>query len=94
MVAGLEITEERLDRHVAEVTRGPRGRHVPPQGGDASLQFRRWLVQELVTRELLIHEARAAGLLGVSDPRQGMVSPWTPMPPRSQRRSWSSSSSS
>jgi len=27
------------------------------------MQFRRWLVQELVTREVLIHEARAAGLI-------------------------------
>jgi hypothetical protein len=49
---------------VAEVLRGPRGRHVPPHGGDESMQFRRWLVQELVTTEVLVHEARAAGLIG------------------------------
>lgn len=38
---------------------------MPPHGGDESLQFRRWLVQELVTSEVLVHEARAAGLIGV-----------------------------
>jgi [acyl-carrier-protein] S-malonyltransferase len=41
---------------------------VPPVGGDESLQFRRWLVQELVTREVLIHEARAAGLIEATPP--------------------------
>jgi len=53
---------------MAEVMRGPRARHVPPDAGDESMQFRRWLVQELVTRAVLIHEARAAGLIPAAAP--------------------------
>jgi [acyl-carrier-protein] S-malonyltransferase len=68
MVAGRPIPRERLEERVAEFRRGPRGRHVPPDGGDESIQLRRWLVQELVTGEVLAHEARAAGLVGETVP--------------------------
>ena len=69
VVGGLEITEDRLEARMAEVRRGPRGRHVPPDGGDESKQFRRWIVQELVTGAVLVHETRAAGL--VDSPASG-----------------------
>lgn len=49
---------------MAEVRRGPRGRHLPPEGGSESVRIRRWIVQELVTEEVLVHEARAAGIIG------------------------------
>jgi [acyl-carrier-protein] S-malonyltransferase len=52
---------------MAEVRRGPRGRHLPPeQAGPESTHLGRWLVQELVTEEVLDHEVRAAGLPGLS----------------------------
>jgi [acyl-carrier-protein] S-malonyltransferase len=52
---------------MADVRRGPRGRHLPPEGaGPESTRLGRWLVQELVTEAVLEHEVRAAGLGGVS----------------------------
>jgi hypothetical protein len=47
---------------VAEIRRGPRGRHVPPDGGSQSDGTRRWIVQELVTEAVLAAEIKAAGL--------------------------------
>lgn len=52
---------------MAEIRRGPRGRHVPPDGGSQSDGIRRWIVQELVTEAVLAHEIRAAGLIDVAD---------------------------
>jgi hypothetical protein len=75
VVAGLEITEDRLEARMAEVRRGPRGRHVPPEGGDESKQFRRWIVQELVTRAVLVHETRAAGLVDPPESGSGPAEP-------------------
>ena len=49
---------------MAEVRRGPRGRHVPPDGGSGAVDFRRWIVQELVTEAVLAHEIRSAGIEG------------------------------
>jgi len=52
---------------MADVRRGPRGRHLPPEdAGAESTRLGRWLVQELVTEAVLEHEARAAGMAGVS----------------------------
>jgi [acyl-carrier-protein] S-malonyltransferase len=52
---------------MADVRRGPRGRHLPPEGaGPESTRLGRWLVQELVTEAVLEHEVRAAGLGGIS----------------------------
>lgn len=52
---------------MADVRRGPRGRHMPPESaGPESTRVGRWLVQELVTEAVLEHEIRAAGLGGLS----------------------------
>jgi hypothetical protein len=59
------ISLERLEQRVAEVRRGPRGRHLPPDGAFEGVGFRRWIVQELVTEEVLAREARALGIIGV-----------------------------
>ena len=52
-----------------EVRRGPRGRHLPPDGGYGSVGLRRWIVQELVTEDVLAHEA-AGGRFGSSPVRR------------------------
>ena len=57
----------RLDARLAEVRRGPRGRHLPPDGGSASVNVRRWIVQELVTEEILAQETATAGGDGEGD---------------------------
>jgi [acyl-carrier-protein] S-malonyltransferase len=61
-VAGRRISVARLEERAAEVRRGPRGRHLPPGFGPEWQSLRRWIVQELVTEEVLAHEARLAGL--------------------------------
>jgi [acyl-carrier-protein] S-malonyltransferase len=63
-VGGRPIPVSRLDARLAEVRRGPRGRHLPPDGGSASVNVRRWIVQELVTEEILAQETAAAGGAG------------------------------
>jgi hypothetical protein len=63
-VGGRPISIERLEERVAEVRRGPRGRHLPPGGGSESVRLQRWIVQELVTEDILLHEAREAGIAG------------------------------
>jgi [acyl-carrier-protein] S-malonyltransferase len=66
-VAGRPIPLSVLEAKVAEVRRGPRGRHLPPESaGLESTRVGRWLVQELVTEAVLDHEVRAAGLRGRS----------------------------
>jgi [acyl-carrier-protein] S-malonyltransferase len=62
-VGGRPISIERLEERVAEVRRGPRGRHLPPGGGSESFRLQRWIVQELVTEDVLLHEARSAGII-------------------------------
>ena len=52
---------------MADIRRGPRGRHLPPDGGEASAGARRWVVQELVTEAILLHEAQAAGIAPTGD---------------------------
>jgi [acyl-carrier-protein] S-malonyltransferase len=74
VVAGRHISVSRLELRVAEVRRGPRGRHLPPDGGSESIRLRRWIVQELVAEEVLAHEARAAGIIDAvpdADPAVG-----------------------
>jgi parvulin-like peptidyl-prolyl isomerase len=65
-VAGRPISTARLEERAAEVRRGPRGRHIPPgpvgEWGPEWLGMRRWIVQEVVTEEVLAHEARLAGV--------------------------------
>ena len=72
-VAGRPISIERLDERVAEVRRGPRGRHLPPGDGPESTRLHRWIVQELVTEEVLAHEARAAGITGTGEGPDGQA---------------------
>lgn len=73
-VGGRPVSIERLEERVAEVRRGPRGRHLPPGGGAESIRLRRWIVQELVTEDVLVHEARVAGILD-PDARVGQDAP-------------------
>jgi hypothetical protein len=61
-VAGRPIPLSRLEERVAELRRGPRRRHLPPDRGAEAITLRRWLLQDLVTDEVLAYEARAAGL--------------------------------
>ena len=63
-VAGRPIPVSRLEERIAELRRGPRGRHLPPDGAHGSINVRRWVVRELVIEEVLAHEAMAAGLIG------------------------------
>ena len=66
LVAGRPITVADLEQRIAEVRHGPRGRHLPPEGGSESVRVGRWIVQELVTEEVLAHELRVAGMSGTS----------------------------
>ena len=61
-VAGRPIPRSRLLARIADVRRGPRGRQLPPDGATDDGELARWMVQELVTEEVLAHEARALGL--------------------------------
>jgi parvulin-like peptidyl-prolyl isomerase len=69
-VAGRRIPIARLEAHAAQVRRGPRGRHLPAgpvdEWGPQWQSLRAWLVQELVTDEVLAHEARLAGVADVA----------------------------
>ena len=47
--------------------RGPRARHIPPDGVGGSETVRRWVVQELVTEAVVAHELRAAGIADLSE---------------------------
>jgi len=66
VVGGRPISLASLDRRTADVRRGPRGRHLPPEGGQVSIGIRRWIVQELVTEAVMVHEAEAAGIIAPS----------------------------
>ena len=72
-VAGHEISTGHVDERMAEMRRGPRARHIPPDGVGGSETVRRWVVQELVTEAVVAHEARAAGIADVTE--QGRISP-------------------
>jgi hypothetical protein len=62
VVGGRPIALARLEARLADMRQGPRGRHLPPDGGEASDGVRRWIVQELVTEAILLHEAQAVGI--------------------------------
>lgn len=66
-VAGRGIPISFVDRRLNEMRRGPRARHIPPDGVGGSETVRRWVVQELVTEAVVAHEARAAGIADVLD---------------------------
>jgi hypothetical protein len=63
VVGGRPISRASLDRRMADVRRGRRGRHLPPDGGQVSIGVRRWVVQELITEAVMVHEAEAAGII-------------------------------
>jgi [acyl-carrier-protein] S-malonyltransferase len=66
-VAGEPIPVSRLEDRLAELRRGPLGRHVPPDASGENERLRRWVVQELVVQAALAHEARQAGLVAEPD---------------------------
>ena len=63
-VAGRPIRRSDLDERMRVVRGGPRGRHLPPATGVQPSGILRWMVRELVTEAVLVHEARAAGVIG------------------------------
>ena len=67
------ISAEHVDSRLAELRRGPRARHIPPDGVGGSETIRRWVVQELVTEAVVAHEARVAGIADVAE--AGRLSP-------------------
>jgi hypothetical protein len=62
-VAGMPIQLAWVEDRLAQLRRGRLGRQLPPDGAGEAQRLRRWVVQELVTRAVLVHEARHAGLL-------------------------------
>jgi [acyl-carrier-protein] S-malonyltransferase len=60
VVAGRPIHVSDVDRRIAAMRRGPRGRHLPAGDWIASAGHGRWILQELVTEAVIAHEARAA----------------------------------
>ena len=64
-VAGRPISTAQLERRIAELARGPRGRHIPPADTGAT-GIRAWILREMVDEAILLEEARAAGICGSS----------------------------
>jgi hypothetical protein len=50
----------RVEERLAELRRGPRARHLPPDGAGSSAT-QRWIAQEVITEAVLAHEIAAAG---------------------------------
>jgi [acyl-carrier-protein] S-malonyltransferase len=65
-VAGRPIAVSVLEDRIALLRRGPRGRHMPPQGSPGYDDLRRWLVRELVTEAVLEHEMRSRHVTDLS----------------------------
>jgi [acyl-carrier-protein] S-malonyltransferase len=66
-VAGRPIPVSRLEERLAAMRREPRGRHLPPDGAPGASAVVGWVVQELVTEAVLLHEAAAHGGEGTTD---------------------------
>ena len=66
-VVGRPISVRVLEDRLAQLRRGPRGRHVPPPETPGYEDVRRWVARELVTEAILQHEARARGLTELSE---------------------------
>jgi [acyl-carrier-protein] S-malonyltransferase len=64
VVGGRPISIAQLEARITQLRRGPRGRHLAPAGGSESARLGQWVVHELVTEAVLVHEARAAGIIG------------------------------
>jgi [acyl-carrier-protein] S-malonyltransferase len=72
-VGGRDISTDHVDRRLAEMRRGPRARHIPPEGAAGSETVRRWVVQELVTQAVIAYEMRLAGHADVASLVAGVV---------------------
>jgi hypothetical protein len=70
-VAGRPIPLAWVEARLASLLRGRLGRHLPPGESDEMRRLRRWIVQELVTRMLLLHEAEQARLWSWPDGGKG-----------------------
>jgi parvulin-like peptidyl-prolyl isomerase len=60
---------ERLEEHLAGLRRGRRAKYLPPDGGADARWLGRWVVQELVTHEVIAAKARDSGLIDRPDAR-------------------------
>jgi len=61
-VGGRPIPLAWVEERLASLLQGRLGRHLPPGESDEMQRLRRWIVQESVTRMVLLHEADRAGL--------------------------------
>jgi [acyl-carrier-protein] S-malonyltransferase len=61
-VAGRPIPSSWVEERLDTLVRGRLGRHLPPGESGEKQRLRRWIVQELVARMVLLHEAEQAGL--------------------------------
>jgi [acyl-carrier-protein] S-malonyltransferase len=75
VVGGRPITHAQLERRVAEMRRGPLGRHLPPAGDGEPSDLRRHVARQLVTEEVLRREAAAAGIAPGLAGLTGVVAP-------------------
>ena len=64
-VAGRPISTAQLERRIAKLARGPRGRHIPPADTGAT-GIRAWILREMVDEAILLEEGRGAGIIGSS----------------------------
>lgn len=84
-VAGRPIRVSHLDERMRLVRSGPRGRHLPPATGVQPIGILRWMVRELVTEAVLVHEARTARLIGrgtgPADPEREATTPGSALSP-------------
>jgi hypothetical protein len=62
-VGGRPVPVARLDARIAALRHGPRGRHLPPGDANDGAGPWRWIALELVNEEVLVHEARAMGII-------------------------------
>lgn len=79
-VAGRPIPLAWVEARLVSLLRGRLGRHLPPGESGETQRLRRWIVQELVTRMVLLHEAQQAGLWPWPDNGLDQASAWGEAP--------------
>jgi [acyl-carrier-protein] S-malonyltransferase len=79
-VAGRPIPLAWVEARLATLLRGRLGRHLPPGESGETQRLRRWIVQGLVTRLVLLHEAEQAGLWSWPDSVSDQTSVWDEAP--------------
>jgi hypothetical protein len=62
VVGGRAISRDCLEARMTALRAGPLARHLPPSDAGASGTFDRLVARQLVTEEVLAHEAQAAGI--------------------------------